>query len=90
MTYIRKANLNAFADFHFLIVAAGNKGLNGLLSIFHCVSRLNLRNVLGTLSLTIAPLSFLHLNMRTVTKHNVTQISSRICSINLASKALGI
>ena len=44
----------------------------------------------ASLGFSILPLSFLCLNMSTVSKHNTTQISCSLCGNYLAAKTIGI
>ena len=89
MPDIGKAELNAFTQLIYLIVMERDQTADRTDSIFHRVERFHL---VGRASkrLTVLPLRLLHLNVRTVTQHDRTEIHSRIRCHDLSAETSGI
>ena len=85
MPYISKTDLNSFADPYPLSVLTRHKQFYGIQRILHGIYRLILR-FSCPFSFSVAPLRLKFLNMRTVPKHDITQVSRGKCSKYLPLK----
>ena len=86
---IYKANADSFCRFDGFFIRARNKILDNAHSIFHGVSRNKFRLALAA-SFTVSPFCLEHLNVGTVSKHNVTKVAGSLCCINRALKTFCI
>ena len=89
VTGIYEANTDSFCRFDVFFIRARNKILDNAHSIFHGVSRNKFRLTLAA-SLTVTPLCLEHLNVGTVSKHNVAKVAGGLCCINRALKTFCI
>ena len=86
---IYKANADSFCRFDGFFIRTRNKILDNTHGIFHGVSRNKFRFSLTT-SFTVSPFCLEHLNVGTVSKHNVTKVAGSLCCINRALKTFCI
>ena len=88
MADIRKPDLNPFTYLDLFVIVAGNQPPDRPVRIFHRVQWLNHRAG-ASLCLAVLPFCLLHLNMRTVTKHDTAQITGGHCGIDAALESSG-
>ena len=81
MACINKADRNSLCRSDHLFIWTAHEIPDNTHGIFHGISRYKFRFAL-TFALSVTPLSLEHLNMRTVTKHNITQVAGSICRID--------
>ena len=90
MTNICKADFNAFTKINLFSIGAANQTFYCTIRIFQGI-QWHRRLHLGTsFCLSVFPLSFLHLDMSTVTQHDTTQICCCLCSHDLSPESLCI
>ena len=89
MTYVGESYLDSAAKLNLLVIGTGHKTFDGAVSVFHGVYGFSFYAI-ASFSLTIAPLSFLHLNVSTVTKHYAAEICTCLGCIYASSESLGI
>ena len=82
---IYKANADSFCRFDGFFIRARNKILDNAHSIFHGVSRNKFRLALAA-SFTVSPFCLEHLNVGTVSKHNVTKVAGSLRCIDWTLK----
>ena len=87
MAYIRKPDLNIFTYRHFTVIITGNKPPDGAIRILHGVKRFYHLILCTSLRLAVFPFRLLHLNMRTVPEHDITQVAGRRRRIDFAPKS---
>ena len=90
MPDICKTNPDTLTDFHIFLIVTGDKTLDGPVSILHRKERLHQLILRASLGFTVLPLCLLHMNMRTVTKHDAAQIAGGLCGVNPAPEPPGI
>ena len=86
---IYETNADSFCRFDGFFIRTRNKILDNTHGIFHGVSRNKFRLALAA-SFTVTPLCLEHLNVGTVSKHNVTKVAGSLCCINRALKTFCI
>ena len=89
MPGIHKSYLYTVCNLDFSAVFTPHKLFDHIQSILHGIRRYKIR-LSVSLSLAVTPLSLEHLNMRTVTKHDVTQVAGSICRINRSPESFCI
>ena len=80
---------DSLSRFNGFFVRTRNEVLNDTHGIFHGVSRNKFRLTLAA-SFTVTPLCLEHLNVGTVSKHNVAKVAGGLCCINRALKTFCI
>ena len=86
MSGIYETYADSLGRFNGFFVRTRNKILDNAHGIFHSVSRHKFRFSLTT-SFTVTPLCLEHLNVGTVSKHNVTKVAGSLCCINRSLKS---
>ena len=86
MSGIYETNADSFCRFDGFFIRTRNKILDNTHGIFHGVSRNKFRFSLTT-SFTVSPFCLEHLNVGTVSKHNVTKVAGSLCCINRSLKS---
>ena len=89
MSGIYKTHLNPVCQFQNLLIRAAHQMRDGSLRIVHIIQRLY-RFLAGSLSFPVSPFCFKHLDMCTVTKHDLAQIHGGIGRINISPEPLCI
>ena len=89
MSCINKTYRNSFCRSNHLIIRASYKISDHTHCVFHCVCRHKFRFALSS-ALAVSPLSFKHLNMSTVSKHNITQMTGGVRCVYWPSKSFCI
>ena len=89
MSGIYETYADSLSRFNGFFVRTRNEVLNDTHGIFHGVCRNKFRFSLTT-SFTVTPLCLEHLNVGTVSKHNVTKVAGSLCCINRALKTFCI
>ena len=89
MSCIYKTYLYSFCRFNNLIVRTSDKVPKHSHGIFHSISRYKFRLAFSA-ALTVSPFCLKHLDVCTVTKHNITEIAGRLCCIDRSLITLGI
>ena len=89
MSGIYETYADSLSRFNGFFVRTRNEVLNDTHGIFHGVSRNKFRLTLAA-SFTVTPLCLEHLNVGTVSKHNVTKVAGGLCCINRALKTFCI
>ena len=87
MSDIRKTDLDARTYCDHCIIMARNDLPDRTIRIFHFVDRLYRFHIGGTLCLSVFPLCFLHLYMRTVTKHDAAKLCAGFRCIHSSPEA---
>ena len=90
MSYICKSYLYTVADIYYLIIRTWNDASNCAVSILHCIYGLLILYVAASFSLPALPLSFLHLYVSTVAKHDGAKIGTWFSHEYLASETFCI
>ena len=85
MSGIYETYADSLGRFNGFFVRTRNKILDNAHGIFHSVSRHKFRFSLTT-SFTVSPFCLEHLNVGTVSKHNVAKVAGGLCCINRALK----
>ena len=85
MSGIYETNADSFCRFDGFFIRTRNKILDNTHGIFHGVCRNKFRFSLTT-SFTVSPFCLEHLNVGTVSKHNVAKVAGGLCCINRALK----
>ena len=80
---------DSFCRFDGFFIRTRNKILDNAHGIFHSVSRHKFRLALAA-SFTVTPLCLEHLNVGTVSKHNIAKVTGGLCCINRALKTFCI
>ena len=86
MSGIYETYADSLGRFNGFFVRTRNKILDNAHGIFHSVSRHKFRFSLTT-SFTVSPFCLEHLNVGTVSKHNVTKVAGSLCCINRSLKS---
>ena len=86
VTCIYEANADSFGRFDGFLIWTRNEVLDNAHGIFHGVCRNKFRFAL-TASFTVTPFCLEHLNMGTVSKHNVTKVAGGLRCINRSLKS---
>ena len=89
MSGIYETYADSLSRFNGFFVRTRNEVLNDTHGIFHGVSRNKFRLTLAA-SFTVTPLCLEHLNVGTVSKHNVAKVAGGLCCINRALKTFCI
>ena len=89
MSGIYETYADSLGRFNGFFVRTRNEVLNDTHGIFHGVSRNKFRLTLAA-SFTVTPLCLEHLNVGTVSKHNVAKVAGGLCCINRALKTFCI
>ena len=89
MSGIYETYADSLGRFDGFFIRTRNKILDNAHGIFHSVSRHKFRFSLTT-SFTVSPFCLEHLNVGTVSKHNVTKVAGSLCCINRALKTFCI
>ena len=89
MPCIDEPDLNPIRNRQNLFIRTAHQQADSPLCIIHVIKRLDLL-FSGSLSFPVSPLCLRHLNMRAVTKHDITQIRRSIGGINTSPKSPGI
>ena len=88
MSRADEAHGDVFADVDQLVVPAGSEAVDGPLHVLEVEKRLDGQIVAGALRLALLPSGLLHLNVRAVAKHNVTEVRRGLGQIDPAAEAL--
>ena len=86
MSGIYETYADSLGRFNGFFVRTRNEVLNDTHGIFHGVCRNKFRFSLTT-SFTVSPFCLEHLNVGTVSKHNVTKVAGSLCCINRSLKS---
>ena len=86
MSGIHKSDRNTIGYDLFFHVPASHKALHHALGVFYGIHRYILFFTCSS-SLTVAPFCLEHLDMGTVTQHNITQLLRGLRRKNLSAKA---
>ena len=89
MSCIYKTYLYSFCRFNNLIVRTSDKIPKHSHGIFHSISRYKFRLAFSA-ALAVSPFCLKHLDVCTVTKHNITEIAGRLCCVDRSLITLGI
>ena len=86
MPCIQKTDLHIFVYMILFLIRQAYQALDRSFCIVHIIQRKNLC-FSGSSTLSVSPLRLKHLNMRTVTQHNLRQISGRFCGKDLSTES---
>ena len=86
MTRIHKSYAYSICHINFFVVIAADQTADRTNCIIDIIQR-NYFCSSGSLSFSVFPLCFEHLNVRTVPQHNIAQIRCRFCCKNLSAES---